>query len=59
MQNLKDNIRMEKRKDMENTFGQMVPLILETGVKINYLDMVYIHGLMEEYLFNLFKKYLG
>lgn len=59
MQNLKDNIRMEKRKDLENTFGQMVLLILGIGVKISYLDLVYIHGLMEGYRYNLYKKYLG
>lgn len=54
MQNLKDNIRMEKKKDMENTFGQMVLLILGIGVKISYLDLAFIHGLMEGYQYYLF-----
>lgn len=44
---LKDNIKMEKKKDLENIIGQMDQYIMDNGVKINFLVMVYIHGLME------------
>lgn len=45
---MKDNINMVKRKDMENIFGLMDQFILEIGVIINFLDLEYIYGQMVE-----------
>lgn len=47
---LKDNIKMGKKKDLENIIGQMDQFIMDNGVKINFLVMVCILGLMEEYI---------
>jgi len=46
---LKDNIKMEKKKVLENTIGQMDQYIMDNGVKTNFLVMVCTHGLMEGY----------
>jgi hypothetical protein len=45
---MKDNIKMVKRKDMENIFGLMDQFTLGIGVIINFLDSEYIYGQMVE-----------
>lgn len=42
--NTKDNIKVEKNREKEYTYGQMVAIIQDYGIRIKFMGMVNIFG---------------